>query len=85
MKSTAGRPRRTTDAQIRLILKWHAEYLAWMAKRPAIPTQRALARHLGISTTAVNWVIHKHQYKQPSPEELATEQKRRRARLREID
>jgi len=85
MKSTAGRPRRTTDAQVEFILKWHAEYMAWMAKRPQIPTQRALARYLGISPTVVSWVIHQHQYKQASPEERTSAQKRRRTGLRQID
>jgi hypothetical protein len=86
MKSTVGRPRRATDEQIQSVLKWHAEYVAWIAKRPAIPTQRDLARHLKLSTTAVNRIIRQRgQYKQTSPEDRAAEQERRRARMRRID
>jgi DNA-binding MarR family transcriptional regulator len=85
MKSTAGRPRRATDAQIKVILKWHADYAAWLAKRPEIPTQTDLARHLGLSIPTVNRIIRKHgQYKQISPEDRAAEQARRRTRMRQI-
>lgn len=86
MRSTVGRPRQATDAQIKEILTWHAAYLAWLAKRPEIPTQRALARHLKLHPTAVNRIIRQQgQYKQSSPEDRKTEQERRRARMREID
>jgi hypothetical protein len=85
MRSTVGRPRQATDEQIQSVLSWHAEYVAWLAKRPAIPTQRALARHLNLHPTAVNRIIRQNgQYKQSSPEDRATEQARRRARMREI-
>ncbi|MEJ1961058.1 MAG: hypothetical protein WDO56_05715 [Gammaproteobacteria bacterium] len=86
MRSTVGRPRQATDEQVKSILTWHAEYLAWLAKRPVIPTQRALARHLNLHPTAVNRIIrHRGQYKQSSPEARTAEQERRRARMRLID
>jgi hypothetical protein len=85
MGSTVGRPRQATDAQIKFIQKWHAEHLAWLAKRPAIPTQQALAKHLGLHPTAVNRIIHnKSPFKQGTPEDRAVEQERRRARMRQI-
>ena len=80
-----GRPRQATDDQIKSILTWHAEYLAWLGKRPAIPTQAALAKHLKLHPTAVNRIIHhKGEFKQISPENRAAEKERRSARLREI-
>ena len=86
MKSTIGRPRRVTDEHIQLILKWRAEYLEWLAQRPAIPSQQALARHLGISAMAVNRIIRGHEgYKQAAPRERRAELARRRERLREVD
>ena len=59
-KSTLGRPRTVTDAQIREILAWHA------AKR----TNRQKAQELGISLEVLAYVIRTHGegYKQPSPE-----------------
>ena len=82
MKSTVGRPRRATDEQVKLILKWNAEYLLWLSKRPSIPTQTALARHLGLPrTTVVRIILEAGQYKQGSPEHRAAERARRRTRL----
>jgi hypothetical protein len=85
MKSTVGRPRRATDEQIKFILKWHAEYTAWLAKRPEIPTQTVLARSLGLSIPTVNRIIRQRgQYKQTSPDDRAADRERRRARMRQI-
>lgn len=69
MRSTTGRPRRTTDEQVQTILEWHAKYRAWIESRPAIPSLRSLARQLGMSRGAVCNVIRIHgQFKQASPE-----------------
>ena len=85
MKSTVGRPRRATDEQVRLILKWHTEYLAWQAMRPAVPSHTALARALGLPrTTVVRIIAEAGQYKQGSPEHHAAERTRRRLRLKRI-
>src|SRR5262249_29777741 len=85
MKSTTGRPRRTTDLQVQIILNWHAEYRAWRAGRPAIPTVRELARHLGLSRGAVTDVIRRHgAYKQASPERRAIAQRVRDRVMRQI-
>ena len=86
MRSTVGRPRQATDEQIKSILTWHAEYLVWLAKRPAIPTQQALAKHLRLHPTTVNRIIRNQgQFKQGSPEDRTAEQERRRVRMRLID
>jgi hypothetical protein len=80
-----GRPRQATDEQIKFILTWRAEYLAWLEKRPAIPTQVALAKHLNLHPITVNRIIHGQvDFKQVSPEKRLAEQAKRRARLREI-
>lgn len=86
MKSTVGRPRRATDEQIKFILNWYVEYTAWLATRPKIPTQTALAKRLGLSITTVNEIIHRSgRYKQTSPEDREAEKTRRRLRMRRID
>jgi DNA invertase Pin-like site-specific DNA recombinase len=86
MKSTTGRPRRATDEQIKFILERHAEYVAWLQKRPKIGSQIDLARHSGLSVTTVNRIIRESgQYKQTSPEERDAEKARRRQRMRRID
>lgn len=86
MKSTIGRPRRVTDEQIRFILNWHAQYLSWLAQRPAIPTQDALARHLGLSPTVVNRIIYgRRRHKQPTPQDRGAELVRRRLRMSDVE
>jgi transposase len=85
LTSTTGRPRRTTDSQVEIILKWHAEYRAWRAGRPAIPTVRALARHLGLSRGTITDVIRRHGgYKQASPERRVIAQRVRDRVIRRI-
>lgn len=85
MKSTMGRPRRTTDEQVETILKWHAEYRAWRAGRPAISTIRELARYLGLSRGAVTDVIRRAgAYKQASPENRVSVQRVRDRIMRQI-
>jgi len=85
MKSTNGRPRRATDAQIEAVLAWHANYLAWLAQRPEIPTKEALAKHLNLHPSLVHRIIlRKGEFKQVSPEDRVAEEARRRARLREL-
>ena len=86
MTSTTGRPRRTTDLQVQIILKWHAEYREWRAGRPAIPTVRELARHLGLSRGAITDVIRRHGvYKQASPERRISAQQLRDRVMRRIN
>jgi hypothetical protein len=48
MKSTIGRPRRLTDAQVAMILAWHEQILALKALRATVKTQRQLALELGV-------------------------------------
>jgi len=85
MKSTVGRPRRTSDAQVEFILTWYAEYTAWKARRPAIRSMGDLAHILGVSTGAISSVIRRRGvYKQPSPEHRAEELQHRRAHMRAI-
>jgi hypothetical protein len=65
-RSTIGRPRALTDEQVRLVLQWHGAVLAWKAQRPLTPHQ--LARHLGVSPSAVYNVIRRGgEYKQRCP------------------
>lgn len=68
MKSTIGRPRRLTDAQVAIILAWHEEILVLKALRAAVKTQRQLARELGVAPSTVAHVIAcRGQFKQASP------------------
>lgn len=85
MRSTTGRPRQTTDEQVRIILDWYAEYLAWIDKRPAIPSLRALASHLGMSRGAVWDVIRRRgMFKQASPEDRDAALRERRRVMRAL-
>jgi hypothetical protein len=85
MKSTTGRPRRTTDEQVRIILAWHAQYRAWMAQRSAIPSLRQLARQLGLSKATVCDVIRTQgEFKQASPEDRAAVQGERDRLMRTV-
>ena len=69
MKSTIGRPRRLTDAQVTMILAWHEEILALKAHRAAVKTQRQLAAELGVAPSTIAHVIAcRGQFKQGSPE-----------------
>ena len=83
MKSTVGRPRRVTDAQIRIILAWRAQLVELKAARKAVKTTRQLSRELKLSTATISDVIRKHGlFKQPSPELREATLRRRRATLR---
>jgi len=78
MKSTMGRPRRLTDAQVAMILAWHEEILALKALRSRIKTQRQLARELGVSASTIAHVIAcRGEFKQVAPENRAAEANRR--------
>jgi len=82
-RSTVGRPRRVTDAQVEQILAWRAAILELKAKRSSIKTIRQLARELGVSTAAINDVIRaRGEYKQASPENRNRVLRERRAFLR---
>jgi transposase len=65
-RSTLGRPRRITDAQV-------AEILAWAAARMTV---NAKARELGVSPSALRIILKTHgtHYKQPSPERRTANQ-----------
>jgi hypothetical protein len=85
MKSTIGRPRKLTDAQVATILKWHEEILAWKALRKSIPTQRALAKGLGVSPSVVSHVVAcQGQFKGSSLEKRSADLTRRRRRLDQL-
>ena len=69
MKSTIGRPRRLTDAQVATILAWHEEILVLKALRATVKTQRQLAFELGVAPSTVAHVIAcRGQFKQASPQ-----------------
>ncbi len=71
-RSTVGRPRKATQAQVDIILEWHR------TKR----TRAQLARELGLSESTVENVIRQRgNYKQPPPEERARSLKARHRRL----
>ena len=70
MKSTIGRPRRLTDAQVAIILAWHEEILVLKELRATVKTQRQLAQELGVAPSTVAHVIAcRGQFKQASPED----------------
>lgn len=84
MKSTVGRPRALTDAQVRIILKWHWRYLRWKAEGAQLKSQRALARELRVSQSTISHVVRRGGcYKQVGPEGRVQEiQRRQRERLK---
>jgi hypothetical protein len=85
VKSTVGRPRRVTDAQIRIILAWRAELVELKAARKAVRTTRQLARELQLSTATISDVIRRHGlFKQPSPEQREATLRHRQATLRRL-
>jgi hypothetical protein len=68
MNSTIGRPRKLTDAQARIILDWHARYVAWRAVGRTLKSQRTLARDLGVSQATMSYVVRLGgRYKQVCP------------------
>jgi DNA-binding MarR family transcriptional regulator len=68
MESTIGRPRKLTDGQVRIILDWHARYVAWRALGRALKSQRTLARELGVSQSTISYVVRRAgKYKQVCP------------------
>lgn len=84
-QSTTGRPRRTTDEAVKIILEWHAQYRAWKGQRP-VPSLRQLARQLDLSSATVSDVIRNHgKFKQASPENRAAVQSEYSRRLRAIN
>ena len=85
MKSTVGRPRRITDEHVARILTWHAEVLAWRAMGAKLKSRRQLAKELGVSPSAVGYVIsHRGEYKQPSPEKRGGELEERHQRVAQL-
>jgi transposase len=70
MKSTIGRPRVLTDEQVRAVLDWHREVMAWRASGGALKTRKALALEFGVSPSTITRVIARRgEYKQRSPDE----------------
>ena len=68
MKNTIGRPRKLTDAQVQIILAWHARYLRWKSLGRMLKSQRALAGEMGISQSTISYVVrHQGRYKQACP------------------
>ena len=68
MKNPIGRPRNLTDGQVRMILAWHARYLAWRALGSTLKSQRTLARELGVSQATISYVVRRGgEYKQVCP------------------
>lgn len=85
LKSTVGRPRKVTDAQIATILTWHDAILAWRAQRQMLKTLAELARELGLSRGTISSVIkHRGEFKQPSPEHREMELEIRRQLLEKV-
>jgi hypothetical protein len=79
-RSTTGRPRALTDAQVEVILAEHARFMEWQALRQTVKSQRVLAREFGVSQGTVSLAVRsKGQYKQPSPEWRAATRAARRA------
>ena len=82
MKSTVGRPRRLSDADVARILAWHEARCAWLAAGASLKSRRELAAGLGVSPSTISHVIAcRGCYKQPSPELRDREQARRRQAL----
>lgn len=78
-KSTMGRPRRLSDADVERILTWHAARCAWRAAGAVLQSRRSLAAELGVSPSTVSHVIAcRGCYKQPSPELRDRESAQRR-------
>jgi hypothetical protein len=75
MRSTKGRPRVISDAQVAAIMEWHR-------KRKRL---RQVAEEVGLSVKRVQYVISREgRYKQPSPEHRDAVVEARRARLRTL-
>jgi transposase len=73
MNSTIGRPRKLTDAQVKIILDWHARYGAWRAVGRTLKSQRTLARELGVSQATISYVVRRGgKYKQVCPTRRGT-------------
>jgi hypothetical protein len=82
-RSTTGRPRALTDAQVEVILAEHARFMEWQALRRTVKSQRQLAREFGVSQGTISLAVRsKGQYKQPSPERRAATLAARRAQRR---
>jgi hypothetical protein len=68
-KSSIGRPRVLTDAQVVAILEWRDAIAAWKSARANIKTIRRLAADLGVTHGAVTNVIRRQGVlKKVSPE-----------------
>ena len=66
-KSTVGRPRRLTDAQVAWLLEEYERYQTWRELRPTVKSQRQLAAELGVSQATISLAVRSRgQYKQAS-------------------
>jgi hypothetical protein len=85
MKSTVGKPRKVTDAQIVTILAWHEAIQKFEAQRKALKTLRELCKELGLAKGTIHRVIRQHgQLKQSTPELRKLELQARRQLIRSI-
>ena len=74
-KSTVGRPRALTDAQITAILEWHKNRKSF----------KQVAREHGVSVNTIQYVIRTNgQYKQCAPEQRGPTKAQRRQRIAEL-
>ena len=84
-KSTMGRPRRLSDADVARVLDWHEARQAWWAAGASLKSRRALAAELGVSPSTISQVIAcQGCYKQLSPECRDQEEARRRQVLQKL-
>lgn len=71
-----------TDEQIKKILEWHADFVAWQATRAALPTLRELAAQIGLARSTIWDVIERRGvYKRATPENRVRAIRERSARL----
>jgi hypothetical protein len=69
MKSTIGRPRALTDEEVKVVLAWHQEVMAWRRSGALLKTRAELASELGVSGSTITRAIARHgEYKQESPD-----------------
>ena len=59
MKTTKGRRRALTDAQVQRLLAWHLRLAAWQKQRQQVPTLRAFARTNHIDARSLSRLLPK--------------------------
>jgi len=72
--SSIGRPRRLTDEQVAIILRWHEAIQALKVLHAYLRPGRELAAQLGVSHEAISTVIRRRGvYKQACPSTVRRE------------